>query len=161
MSERGSFVTQYVYCTKCFNSLIDVLLQNNCAVCSRVAPTWEEPHEHAMPYLPIISGKISGGTTPGGELETMVECLLPEIEKRICHPVRIAVLAEEGERIYYAKPLRAKEEWRAKETVKTLQCKCGETDFKILISSCDGASVTMAICKSCEANYALYENREE
>lgn len=99
MSERGSFVTEYVYCGKCFEACRSVLLGREKYLCSTTIPSWS-PHEGR---LPIIAGKI-GGLYGGEELHSFEFHLIPELEKFLCHTVRIAVLADEGERIFTARP---------------------------------------------------------
>lgn len=98
MSERGSFVTEYVYCPKCFEVLKTVLLGNDKYLKSEVVPSWESDRR-----LPIIAGKI-GGLYGGEELDEMEHKYGLEIEAGICHPVRLAVLAEDGERIFRFEP---------------------------------------------------------
>lgn len=100
MSERGSFCTEYIYCSKCFNVVKSILLHNEKYLCSVQIPTWTEHKDEA---LPIIAGKI-GGSYPGEELFTMESKYLYEIEKGICHEVRIAVIADSGQKIYIAIP---------------------------------------------------------
>jgi len=98
MSERGSFVTEYVYCAKCFEAIKPILLDNEKFLCSRVIPSWEEGQD-----FPIIAGKI-GGLYLEEELHTFEFGLNEKISKVICCPVRIAVLAEQGQRIYFITP---------------------------------------------------------
>lgn len=89
MSERGSFITEYIYCKKCFEAVRIILV------------------DHA--FMPvnikekILAGKV-GGLHPGEEIEVFEAFIIPLIEEKICHPVRIAVLAEEGEKILTAVP---------------------------------------------------------
>lgn len=89
MSERGSFVTEYIYCKKCFEAVRMILIANA-----------------LMPAN--ISGKILAdrisGLYPGEEIEVFENSIIPLIEEKICHPVRIAVLAEDGEKILTAVP---------------------------------------------------------
>jgi hypothetical protein len=99
MSERGSFCTQYVYCDKCFEAAKSVLLGQEKYLCSLVIPSWEGGDKH----LPIIAGKL-GGLHAGEEIESM-EKLAAELARRICHPLKIAVLADHGERIFKIEPL--------------------------------------------------------
>lgn len=107
MSERGSFVTEYIYCDKCFAALKKLLVSNDKYLCSRTISSW-----HSKPFmflfnkkeeLPIIAGKV-GGLYSGEELNTFEFELNPKIAKVICHPVRIAVLAESGEQIFHILP---------------------------------------------------------
>jgi len=92
MSERGSFVTEYIYCHRCLDVARDVLrgdtkYHNAIAVPSALDSGVD---------MPIIAGRI-GHTAPGGELITMEFDLGPQLEARLCHPLRVAVLAENGE----------------------------------------------------------------
>ena len=100
MSERGSFVTEYIYCLKCFESLEKILLDKQKYLCSVAIPTWVENlnlvNQGNRDVLPIIAGKI-GGLWPGEELFTFDYCLRDAIENVICHEVKIAVLADCGE----------------------------------------------------------------
>ena len=97
MSERGSFVTEYIYCDKCFDAVKKVLCGKDKFLCSTIIPSWCDQR------LPIIAGKIGGAYT-GEELVDMEMKYIPAIEKTICHNIRIAVLAESGERIFVAHP---------------------------------------------------------
>ena len=99
MSERGSFVTEYIYCNACFTAAKNVLLENRKYMCSVVIPNWEDK----VKELPIIAGKI-GGLYSGEELVSFAVRLIPELEKVICHEMRVAVLADHGEQIFTAKP---------------------------------------------------------
>ena len=56
MSERGSFVTEYIYCDRCFNACKEVLCKNEKYLKGIVIPSWKNENEN----LPIIAGKIGG-----------------------------------------------------------------------------------------------------
>lgn len=99
MSERGSFVTEYIDCDKCFDGICKVLLKHKKHLNSIQIPHWDKDSKP----LPIIAGKI-GGMYKGEELDIFELELIPEIEELICHKVRIAVLAENEERIFTAIP---------------------------------------------------------
>jgi hypothetical protein len=90
MSERGSFATEYIYCKKCFEAVKIVLT------------------DHALEPTDI-SGKILagriGGLHSGEELEVFECFIIPDLEKKICHQLRIAVIAEEGEKIFTVIPI--------------------------------------------------------
>lgn len=101
MSERGSFVTEYVSCTKCFDAAKSILLHREKYLCSVVVPHWNAASEG--PELPIIAGKV-GGLYRGDELDTFEHDLALVLEAVLCHPMRIAVLAETGERIVTVTP---------------------------------------------------------
>jgi len=90
MSERGSFVTQYIYCNECFVRMRAVLEQRGKQLCGIAIPSWEE--EQSRP-LPILAGKV-GGSYPGQELTTFVFDLFDK-SNAPCHPVRIAVLSDD------------------------------------------------------------------
>jgi len=92
MSERGSFVTEYIYCRKCLAIAKKVLIGNHKHLKSIVIPSLQEGQE-----LPIIAGRI-GGTYAGEELITMEHDLISKLEVGgICHQLRVAVLADNGE----------------------------------------------------------------
>lgn len=91
MSERGSFVTQYIYCNGCLAAAKSVLLARDKYLCSAAIPSWQEGRE-----LPIIAGKI-GGIGPGDEMQDFELNTLPTLSERLCHPLRIAVLADREE----------------------------------------------------------------
>lgn len=56
MSQRGSFVTEYIHCDKCFEAAKSVLLSRNKYLCSVVVPHWNPDREG--PEMPIIAGEI-------------------------------------------------------------------------------------------------------
>lgn len=99
MSERGSFITEYIYCSNCFEKAKQVLLARDKYLCSVVLPSWAPGDDG----LPIIAGKC-GEAWQGGEFSMFENALLPELAALICHPLRIAVLAESGERLYTVHP---------------------------------------------------------
>lgn len=89
MSQRGSFVTEYIYCDKCFQAAKDVLLARDKGLCSIVVPAWSPDEKE----LPIIAGKIGHDWS---EAHFVEQELGPALSERICHPIRIAVLEEGG-----------------------------------------------------------------
>jgi len=92
MSERGSFVTQYIYCQECFQALQKVLCKEPGKYLAATAlPSWDDNG----PLL-IIAGKVGGGYA-GEERWKFDEELRGKIEAVICHPVRISVLPEDDE----------------------------------------------------------------
>jgi len=97
MSERGSFVTEYIYCKKCFEAAKEVLLGKGKYLYSTAIQ-----HSDGSEY-PIIAGKV-GGTSGGEEILIFELDYLPRLEATICHPMRIAVLAESGERVFTVTP---------------------------------------------------------
>lgn len=102
MSERGSFVTQYIYCEKCFQSAKRVLLGREKDLCSTVIPQWDDSDTE----IPVIAGKV-GSDWIGGGLYMFEQELGPDLEALICHTVRVAVLAKDGEQIFTFTPTNA------------------------------------------------------
>ena len=102
MSQRGSFVTEYIYCDKCANAVEAVLTTNRHKyLCAQRLRSYEGDD-----MLPIIAGKV-GGLYNGEEEHVFEFELVPEIEAAICHPVGIAVMAEDCEprvKLFIAKP---------------------------------------------------------
>lgn len=96
MSQRGSFVTEYIYCDKCFEAAKKVLIADDKYLAATTISPWTGSSDKE---LPIIAGKI-GGIYSGEEFVIFEKELLLELSKVICHPLRIAVLAEDGEKIY-------------------------------------------------------------
>ena len=99
MSDRGSFVTEYIYCIKCFEAAKTILIGQEKYLTSIIIPPWSPDQKE----LPIIAGKI-GGLYEGEELHTFEFEFIPKLESLICHKIRIAVLAETGEKIFTAFP---------------------------------------------------------
>lgn len=94
MSERGSFVTEYIYCKECFSRLKEVLLSKDKYLCSTTIPTWEENGGE----LPIIAGKV-GGLYAGEEAHTFEFQLADAIESALCEgcTLTVAVIPEESQ----------------------------------------------------------------
>jgi len=103
MSERGSFVTEYIYCPKCFEAAKGVLLARDKYLCSIAIPHWDEFSRNEGPELPIIAGKI-GGLGEGEELITFEFDINEKLSEVLCHPMRIAVLADSDERFFIVVP---------------------------------------------------------
>lgn len=90
MSERGSFVTQFIYCDKCLEAAKEVLLGSHKSLCSQQIKGWSGNEDD---YMPIIAGKI-GGTYSGEEINDFEESYIPMLEAKICHELRISVLTD-------------------------------------------------------------------
>lgn len=93
MSERGSFVTQYIYCADCLAVASRALGvgSSDKFLTATLIPSWEGPGM----TLPIVAGKI-GATSNGGEIDYMEE-IIDDMEPFLCHPVHIAVIPDHGE----------------------------------------------------------------
>lgn len=92
MSERGSFVTQYIYCEKCLAVARKHLIDKEKYLCSVEIPSWID---NTSPHLPIIAGKI-GGLYQGEEIHTIAHEIGPKINNEICHSLTIVVIADSG-----------------------------------------------------------------
>lgn len=89
MSERGSFVTDYIYCPECLKAMESVLVRSGKYLTGRRIESWQVGE-----FLPIIAGKI-GGMYGGEEIVEMTyELFTPD--NAPCHPVRMAVLSDTG-----------------------------------------------------------------
>jgi hypothetical protein len=104
MSELGSFVTQYICCEDCLNAVKKVLLSSDRNFMSVEIPHWNGGDKP----LPIIAGKISG-LYAGEELDVFRDEFIPKIQPTICHEIRIAVIAEEGEEVFKVLPQKTDE----------------------------------------------------
>lgn len=93
MSERGSFVTEYIYCSKCLDVLKAVLLRQGKYLCSAQIPSWELTPD-AKP-LPIIAGKVGGGYQ--SEEVRLMRDHLDGVGEKLCHPVKIVVITDGGQ----------------------------------------------------------------
>lgn len=93
MSDRGTFITDCIYCEKCLNAVREEIERNNL-----VTVYMDQKNDTH------VSGTIKEGC-PGFEIAYFREYIIPEIEKRICHTIRIAVLAESGQKMFMAVPV--------------------------------------------------------
>lgn len=106
MSERGSFVTEYIYCDKCYEAAREVFVSDDKYLRGVPIPMWGEGNRTGEGFgddkhpreLPIIAGKI-GGLYAGEEIHEMGE-LLRELKPKLCdgHTVSVAVLSDSGRR---------------------------------------------------------------
>lgn len=95
MSKLGSFCTEYIQCERCLESARKILIGSDETLCSIQLPHWSaHPTPDQGPSLPIIAGRLSG-FRKGEELGVMRQ-LMHQLEKRICHELRITVLGEDG-----------------------------------------------------------------
>ena len=99
MSERGTFITDYIYCPKCLEIAKSVLLSNDKGMCSIIIPSWQGDGK----MLPVIAGTI-GGSFPGEGVMEFEVTIVPILEDSVCHSFRIAVMGDEGERIFIINP---------------------------------------------------------
>ena len=90
MSDRGSFVTEYIYCDRCLELAKTALLHNDKGVCSRQIPSWAGRNE----MMPIIAGRL--GSNSATEMLLEFEEMTEELHDQLCHPLRVAVMTEGG-----------------------------------------------------------------
>lgn len=117
MSERGSFITEYVYCGAC--ALVAAKFFSAYGRhkywCTQQLDSWIDGER-----LPVFAGKL-GGMYSGAELHDFEDGWGPELQAVICHPMRIAVLADGGERIYRLRPGEKKVESICVDSVHSAQ----------------------------------------
>ena len=89
MSNRGSFVTEYVYCSECFEKLKKVLLDKE-KYCSSIVLPSSFPNDDD---LNIIAGKV-GSTWPRGGEVFEIEQRLANIEPNRCCAMTVVVIPE-------------------------------------------------------------------
>jgi hypothetical protein len=95
MTKLGSFCTEYIRCERCLESARRILVGSDQNLCSIQLPHWSaNPTPDQSPTLPIIAGQL-GGFKKGEEIGVMRQ-LIHQLEKRICHEVRVIVLGEDG-----------------------------------------------------------------
>ena len=110
VSERGSFVTEYIYCARCLASVEAVLCgERQKYLCAQRLLSWEKPWDDTThKSLPIIAGKV-GGLYGGEELHVFEFSLIPALSKLVCHRVAVAVLSDSGHHaIFVADPSQRK-----------------------------------------------------
>jgi hypothetical protein len=98
MSERGTWMTDFIYCGDTVTALREYFQAERCP--DNKYFTVQELFEHQ--HCGAFCGRI-GGMYPGEELHSM-EGLIPEIEQIIKTPIRICVFAEDGSQIFEIDP---------------------------------------------------------
>jgi hypothetical protein len=84
MSERGTFMTDFIYCQQCLESAKQVLGKVLADPCLTVITKGK---------LSALYGTVSG-LYAGEEIDVIEDEVIPELEKVLCHPLRFVVLAE-------------------------------------------------------------------
>lgn len=90
MSERGTFVTEFIYCPECLEAVKKVFEDADQGKFFHA----EQLAMNGVPQ-PVLSGRI-GEFWPGGEPRSFEWDILPELNKVCCHPVRVVVIPEAG-----------------------------------------------------------------
>ena len=92
MSERGSWVTQYIYCHKCFEAVKAALCQDDKFWRGQVIKMWGGRDGD----IHIAAGKV-GALSYGGEVGTANEIIEETgIASKLCHDVRLTVMCDSG-----------------------------------------------------------------
>lgn len=92
MSERGTWVTEHIYCAQCLETFQKFLSERGCLTDRN--KYWS----YVKPSAWCFAGRISG-LYAGEEIHDW-DSMAEDLAKILCHPLRIAVLAENGEKIY-------------------------------------------------------------
>jgi len=98
MSERGTWMTDFIYCGETVTALREYFQAERCP--DNKYFTVQDLFEHQ--HCGAFCGRI-GGMYPGEELHSMEE-LVPEIKQIIKTPIRICVFAEDGSQIFEIEP---------------------------------------------------------
>lgn len=88
MSERGGFVSQFIYCERCLRAVLE-----SAARCGGD----QEDKTFSCRQLgnaPMVSGRL-GAYYPAGEIDTFGSWA-EDLAGHVCHPVRFAVLTDCG-----------------------------------------------------------------
>lgn len=93
MSDRSSFITEFIHCDRCLEAAKRVLMAPNEVL--RCAQQLMDVERGTL--LPVIVG-MTKTTLRGGALIEMDRLTL-ELHPLLCHPLRIAVLDEWGQQI--------------------------------------------------------------
>ena len=86
MSDRGCWMTEFIYCPKCRETVRGVLS----GVLLEPIYTIAQGPDSGMGSL---HGRVSG-LYPGEEIDVFESEIIPALEGKVCHPVRFAVIAE-------------------------------------------------------------------
>lgn len=106
MAWRGSFVTEYVYCNKCFEAVKHVM--------GKAAREHHRLYVHLLPIthnkegirFNILAGYIGVSGGWNGEILSLFEVQLqPEIEIGICHKMQIVIFPDTDGKIIHMEPI--------------------------------------------------------
>jgi hypothetical protein len=105
MSERGTWLTEFIYCDRCTEAFFRFLEETGCMPmnASGTYPSESKYWSYVRLGDHAFAGRISG-LHAGEELQLWEYDLLPKLEERLCHPLRIAVLADSGDQIFCVIP---------------------------------------------------------
>ena len=104
MSDRGSFVTEFIYCERCLDHAKRILIQEKRHSKNYYATQLHYGQFFYKTPIPIIAGKVTG-LYAGEEIDVVAGEFADMLRAVICCTLRIAVLAESGEEIITIQPL--------------------------------------------------------
>ena len=100
MSSKASFVTGYIRCDKCMAVVEDILGQDTKALVGFRIPAWQNCRD--VTELPIMAGKLGVNDDDAELIFTYFEeDIIPQLGKAICCDLKVAVIGEEEEHMYY------------------------------------------------------------
>lgn len=143
MSDHGSFITQVIWCDQCFEAAAGVLGWGDKA--SRpVLPGL--PGEKGCRQPRIIAGRVSG-LYQGEEIHIFQGQVLPDLAEVICHPIRIAVIAEVGQVFLTAFPGKALDAggWHANPAEVAA----------FVVSACNNAGVSIYVDENSDMTFEV------
>lgn len=94
MSERGSFITQYVYCGKCWRALLAALPSPTKWLAARPIVGYNNNEE-----IEILAGKIGGTSTE--DILYELEAYLAGIASKLCCPLEVVAVTDDSRYIVY------------------------------------------------------------
>lgn len=98
MSERGVWITEHIYCKECVDRFMKFLNDTACMPRAKGGKYWSYVRPSPWSFAGCISGLYAG------EEIHYWDSMADDLQKLLCHPMRIAVLAENGEKIYHVSP---------------------------------------------------------
>ena len=98
MSERGSFVTEYMYCHNCFLKMQAVLERHLQFITYPVNTRINDSGEEVKEPTSIIAGKTRG--TSSNEVINEFQYCIFDKDNAPCHPVRFCVIDEDDQKLF-------------------------------------------------------------
>lgn len=131
MSERGAWMTEYTYCNRCLETVRSIITEHS-----------NEWTVTKLANYPILAGKAKG-MYAGEEIVQFETDLVEKLEAALCHPVRFAVIAEQGQRLFWIHPrYQPKEPKPATErlhpSLKTLRKEVSDKLMSAIYDSTEG-----------------------
>jgi len=90
MSERGCFITEWIYCETCRKAVGTILKAE------------ESNYLSCVTFInngAIIAGRVNG-LYNGEEIDRFKFSINKKLTKIICHPLRISIISEDGHKLF-------------------------------------------------------------